>query len=163
LLNNFIADVPDITISSDNVDEELLKKPKKWNLNLIYQSMIYFGILCSFFDIILISVLLLSGVSTEIFRTAWFTESVLSEILIFFALRTSRPFFKSRPSNLLIITTILAALASIIITYLTVGSNFFEFAAMPLWVLGLIAGVLIVYFAAAEFLKKKIFGKIGFI
>lgn len=163
LLNNFIADVPDITISSDNVDEELLEKPKKWNLGFIYKSMIYFGILCSVFDLILIFMLLLSGVSTAIFRTAWFTESFLSEILIFFALRTSKPFFKSKPGNWLIITTIFAALVGIIITYLAVGQDLFEFSAMPFWVLGLIAIVLILYFASAEFLKKKIFDRIGFI
>lgn len=159
LLNNFLSDVPNLTISSDNVDGELLKKPKKWNLNSIYRFMVYFGILSSFFDISLILALLLMSTNIEIFRTAWFAESVFSEIIIVFAIRTARPFFKSRPSKLLVFTSVVSVIFGILITYAAIGKKFFEFAAIPLQVLGLIVGILIIYFVSAEFLKKSFFSK----
>jgi Mg2+-importing ATPase len=159
LLNNFVSDVPNLAISSDKVDDELLKKPKKWNLNLIYKFMIYFGILSSFFDLLLISTMLLMRTNAEVFRTAWFTESLLSEVLIVFAIRTSRPFFRSKPSNWLVFISIVSAIIGVLITYAVIGKKFFDFAAMPLWILGLIAGILIAYFVSAEFLKKFFFRK----
>ncbi len=159
LLSNLLSDVPDLTVSSDNVDDELMKKPGKWNMSFIYTSMIYFGLLSSFFDIVLILLLLWLGVSVALFRTAWFVESSIAEIAVFFSLRTARPFFKSRPSLLIGLTAAVSVAIGILITYLVIGKNFFEFTAVPLWILGLIAGVLIIYFISAEFLKKKFFAK----
>lgn len=159
LLGNLLSDVPDLTISSDNVDSELLKKPGKWNLRSIYKSMIYFGLLSSFFDIVLIFTLLLMGVNVALFRTSWFVESFIAEIIVFFSLRTARPFFKSKPSRLISLVAGLSIAFGIIITYLAFGKDLFEFAAMPLWILVLIVGVLVAYFASAEILKKKFFAE----
>ena len=128
-------------------------------MNFIYRSMIYFGLLSSFFDIVLILALLWIGVNTAIFRTAWFVESFIAEIMIFFSLRTARPFFKSQPSKLIIFTTLFSIVVGIGLTYLAVSAKIFEFAIMPLNIILLIVGVLGTYFISAEIMKKRFFAK----
>jgi len=158
LLNNFISDFPLLTISTDNVDEELLRRPRRWNIGLIRNFMIYFGAISSFFDLVLISSLIyLVGVGPALFRTSWFVLSVLSEIVITFAIRTKLPVFKSKPSKWLIMTSIGAGAGAVAITYASVGTFLFEFVKMPFLVLTLIAGVLVVYFITAEVVKRYFF------
>jgi len=161
LLNNFVSDFPLLTIAADNVDKEFLRKPKRWNIHVISRFMIYFGSISVFFDLLLILPLVfLIKVTPELFRTAWFLESALSEILVTFAIRTKLPFFKSRPSMLLIGTSVVTGAAAIAITYTRVGTLFFEFVRMPISIVTFIAGVLIAYFAAAEIVKRRFFKKV---
>lgn len=158
LLNNFISDFPLLTISTDNVDQELLKRPRRWNINLIRNFMIYFGAMSSFFDLVLIlSLIYLVKVSPGLFRTSWFVLSALSEMVVTFAIRTKLPIFKSKPSKWLVITSIAAGIGVVAITYTNVGTLLFEFARMPLPVLVLIAGVLLMYFITAEVVKRYFF------
>jgi Mg2+-importing ATPase len=160
LLNNFISDVPQLTISTDNVDEEFTKKPKRWNIKLISRFMVYFGLISSFFDLALIALLIfVLNTGTELFRTAWFLESVLSEIIVTFAIRTRLPFYKSMPSKWLLLVSIAAILASIAITYTLFGQTFFSFVSMPASVLAIIFIVLVAYFFTAEIAKKHFFEK----
>jgi len=160
LLSNLLSDVPDLTISTDNVDEELLKKPKKWNLELISKFMIYFGLFSFFCDLTLIFFLLVVfKTPTDIFRTALFVEATISEILILFAIRTKKTFFKSRPSWLLLITTVIVALGTIIIPFTIFGENFFDFVKLPAAILATIGIILVVYFTVVEIAKKHFFKK----
>jgi len=161
LLNNFISDVPNLTISTDNVDEKLMKKPKRWDFGFISKFMIYFGLISSIFDLILIfGLIYLIKTPIETFRTAWFVESALSEIVIVFAIRTTKPFFKSRPSTLLIVSSILSALVVILITYTLFGNILFEFVGMPLSILAFIGAILLTYFITVEIVKRHFFKKI---
>ena len=160
LLNIFLSDVPNLTIAADNVDEELLKKPRRWDLKLISRFMIVFGIISSIFDIILILCLIFLFKSTpELFRTALFTESVLSEIIILFSLRTSVPFFKSNPGKSLIISSFIATIITVAITYTVFGSIFFQFIKMPVSILSLIVIVLVWNIITTEIVKKSFFKK----
>jgi Mg2+-importing ATPase len=122
--------------------------------------MVYFGLISTFYDLVLIfSLLYFFNVSTELFRTAWFVESALSEILVTFAIRSRFPFYKSKPSNWLIGSSILTLIFIIGITYLGIGGFLFEFVQMPLTVVLLIASVLIAYFITVEFVKRFFFIK----
>lgn len=160
LLSNLLSDVPDLTISTDNVDEELLKKPKKWNLELISKFMIYFGLFSSFCDLTLIFFLLVIFKSPiDIFRTSLFIEATISEIIILFAIRTKKTFFKSKPSILLFITTLIVTIATIIIPFTTFGDNFFNFTKIPLVIIITIIAVISVYFVVVEIAKKYFFKK----
>jgi len=160
LLNNFVSDTPHVAISTDNVDEEFLKKPKRWNLDLIFQFMIYFGLISSFYDLCLILPLLfLFKSATPIFRTAWFLESALSEIVSTFAIRSKFPFYESDPSKLLVLTSFLAGLLAIIITYTPLGFVLFQFEKLPFLILVWIAGILLAYFFSLEIAKKFFFKK----
>lgn len=161
LLNNFVSDFPLLTIAADNVDKEFLRKPKRWNIHAISRFMVYFGSISVFFDLLLILPLVfLIKVTPELFRTAWFLESALSEIVVTFAIRTKLPFFKSRPSTWLIGTSVVTGAAAIAITYTSVGTLLFEFVSMPISIVAFIAGVLITYFAVVEIAKRRFFRKV---
>ncbi|MCX6777706.1 MAG: magnesium-translocating P-type ATPase, partial [Candidatus Micrarchaeota archaeon] len=111
LFNNLLSDVPLLAISSDNVDASFTRRPQRWNIKLILRFMLFFGLISTFFDLTLIFVLnYVMLVPVEVFRTAWFLESALSEMLIVFSLRTYLPFFRSMPSRLLLASSVFAIL-----------------------------------------------------
>ncbi|MCX6816888.1 MAG: magnesium-translocating P-type ATPase [Candidatus Beckwithbacteria bacterium] len=160
LLNNFISDVPLLTVATDNVDREFIKKPKHWNIKMIGRFMTYFGLISSFFDLALIlPLLLLWKVPPGIFRTAWFVESSLSEMIVTFAIRTRLPFYKSLPSFWLIGSTLLSCLLVIALPLLIFGHKFFEFHSLSLSIWTWLAAVLFLYFMTTEFLKRWFFNR----
>ncbi|MDH5419999.1 MAG: magnesium-translocating P-type ATPase [Candidatus Bathyarchaeota archaeon] len=159
LLTNLLSDAPLLTISTDRLDEEGLRAPKRWNIGLIAKFALFFGLISSIFDFVTISSLVyLLHAGPELFRTGWLIESVMSEILVTFSIRTRRKFFKSRPSNLLIVASVIMASTTLFIVYSPIGL-FFEFVKPPLWFLGLIFGVLICYFLFVEGLKHLFFSR----
>ena len=160
LLTNLVSDVPLLTISTDSLDPESLRSPKKWDISKIAKFALFFGLISSIFDLITIfSLVYWLQAGQELFRTGWFIESVLSEILVTFSIRTRRRFYESRPSNLLIIASVIMGLATLVIVYSPIGP-FFEFVQPPLWFLGLIFGILIVYFFMVEVVKHFFFSRI---
>lgn len=159
LLNNLISDGPLTTISTDNVDEEYLKKPKKWNMKGISHFMVFFGAISMVFDFATIAVmLLLTGGNAALFRTAWFLESVLSEIIITFAIRTKRPFWKSMPSKMLIYSSLVCIGLSVWVIYSPMDF-LFDFEQLGPVMLGAIAVILAGYFAMAEVAKRVFYKK----
>ena len=159
LLTNLVSDVPLLTISTDSLDPESLRSPKKWDIWKIAKFALFFGLISSIFDFITIfSLVYWLHAGQELFRTGWFIESVLSEILVTFSIRTQRRFYESRPSNLLMLMSVIMGLATIVIVYSPIGP-FFEFVQPPLWFLGLIFGILIVYFAMVEIVKHIFFSR----
>jgi P-type Mg2+ transporter len=108
LLTNGIYDVSQTTIPSDNVDPESLLKPRHWNINFIKNYMIFFGPLSSIFDFTTFGIMLfIFHARDSLFQTGWFIESIATEILIVFVIRTARtPFFLSRPSKWLFFTCV---------------------------------------------------------
>ena len=157
LLTNLLSDIPLLAISTDSLDKESLRSPKRWDIWKIAKFAAFFGIISSIFDLITIfSLVYLLQASQELFRTGWFIESVLSEILITFSIRTRRRFYESKPSSLLVAASGIMILMTLIIVYSPVGS-FFELVHPPLWFLGLIFGILIVYFFIVESIKHIYF------
>jgi P-type Mg2+ transporter len=109
LLTNLISDLPFITIASDHVDAEDLKRPGKWNLKMIRNFMVVFGLHSSVFDFITFYVLYFHfRLSGSFFQTGWFLESTITELVILFIIRTKKSFIKSRPGKWLLITGIIA-------------------------------------------------------
>ena len=89
LLMNLMTDTPEMTIATDNVDAELVEKPRQWNIKFIRKFMIVFGLLSTVFDYVTFAVLLfILHSSTEQFRTAWFMESVISASMVVLVIRT---------------------------------------------------------------------------
>lgn len=174
LLANFLSDAPLLSISTDNVDKEELTKPKRWDIKYIEKFTFTFGGISSIFDfatiIILFYVLganpliLFYGVLhanlqfQQIFRTGWFLESVLSEIIVTFAIRTRKRFYKSKPGKILLITSIVTALLTIWLIYSPFG-YLFEFVPMVNWLLIAIGIILIAYFSIVEILKSRLMKK----
>ena len=112
LLNNLLYDVSEMTISTDNVDEELLQRPARWDMGLIRRFMLFFGPINSIFDFSIFGIMIwLFHAGQTLFRSGWFVENLVTQTLVVFAIRTRRvPFFRSKPSVALALTTIVCAI-----------------------------------------------------
>jgi len=157
LLNNLITDTPMLAIATDNIDNEQLKKPKKLDLKMIRNFMTFFGLLSTVFDMTLILTLLfVFKAEPTLFRTAWFFESAVSEVVVTFAIRTSKPFYKSKPSKLLFFMSA-AVVASLVFIVFTPFGKLFEFVTLDVNMMLFIGAIIAVYFVSAEFLKRYFF------
>jgi len=116
LLTNLITDFPFLTIAADRVDEDQLTMPGQWNLNLIRNFMITYGLHSSLFDLATFYILYFHfRLSESPFQTGWFMESVITEILIIFIVRTRKFILKSKPGKLLVITSSIAVLMAVVL------------------------------------------------
>ena len=119
LLNNLLSDVPAIGIADDAVDPELIARPQRWNMRFIGRFMLEFGAVSSLFDFLTFGALLLVFYAPpELFRTGWFVESLLTELVIALVVRTRRPFFRSRPGGVLLWSTVALVALTVAIPYL---------------------------------------------
>jgi len=109
LLNNLLYDTSQLAIPTDDVDPEQVARPTRWDVGFIRRFMLFFGPISSVFDFITFGVMLWGfHAGPALFRTGWFVESLATQTLVIFAIRTRRiPFFRSRPS----VPLLLAALA----------------------------------------------------
>jgi P-type Mg2+ transporter len=154
LLNNFLSDIPAIGLADDAVDDELVSRPRRWNMGFIGRFMLQFGMLSSVFDLITFGLLLFAfSASVEEFRTGWFVQSLLTELIIALVVRTRRPFYRSRPGRLLLVSTLILAAVALSIPYLP-GVRALGFTPLPLPLLLALVGVTIGYVGAAEVLKR---------
>ena len=102
LLNNFLYDISQISIPSDNVDPALLHRPKRWQIGFIRQFMMIIGPISSIYDFLTFGVLLWvfhASTNAPLFHTGWFVESLATQTLVVFVIRTAGNPFKSRPSR----------------------------------------------------------------
>ncbi|MEM3630380.1 MAG: magnesium-translocating P-type ATPase [Nitrososphaerota archaeon] len=154
LLNNLIYDFSEATIPYDNVDKEYLQKPKKINIKFIKRFMIIFGSISSIFDILTFCVLIfIFNASESLFQTAWFVESLCTQALVIFVIRTKKvPFIKSKPNILLTLTTLGVVILALIIPY-TILSLYFRFVELPFVFLEILFIFIISYLLIVEVVK----------
>jgi Mg2+-importing ATPase len=154
LLINFLTDLPEMTIATDNVDPSTVQRPRRWDISFIRRFMLVFGSLSSVFDFLTFGVLLwVLRASPELFRTGWFVESVLSATMVVFALRTRLPFARSRPSRPMLVITAAVAMVTLLIPYSPIA-GLLRFKALPPVYLLVIAIIVLTYFVAAEVVKR---------
>lgn len=154
LLNNFLSDLPALAIAYDKVDEELIAKPRKWDIRYIRRFMFVFGLQSSLFDLLtFILLIFVFHVTPETFRSAWFMESLLTEILILLVIRTQRPLVKSKPSGVLLIAAGLTLCITFILPHLTLAKAF-ELAPLPGNLLFIVTAVALIYVIAGEIAKR---------
>jgi len=154
LLTNLISDGPLLSISADRVDEEELLKPRNWNIRLISRFTTFFGGISSIFDFMTMAFFfIVARGDVALFRTGWFMESTLSEILVTFPIRTKKRFYQSRPSAILIATSIVCGLLTVLLPYSSLGT-FLEFHPPDPLELLTIFGILALYFSAVELTKS---------
>jgi Mg2+-importing ATPase len=153
LLTNLLTDFPEMTISTDRVDEEMVDHPRRWDIEAIRKFMLTFGLVSSVFDFLTFGALLyILGANQDQFRTGWFLESVVSASLIVLVIRSRQPFFKSRPSTYLLIATLLTVAATLVLPFTPLG-GIFGFRPLPLSYLLLIASIVVLYIVSAELVK----------
>jgi Mg2+-importing ATPase len=162
LLMSLMTDIPEMTIATDNVDTEMIQKPRRWDIGFIRKFMIVFGLLSTVFDYITFGTLFLLLNSTpEEFRTAWFMESIISASIVVLVIRTRRPFLKSRPSRYLLISTLLI-IGVTIITFSSFLGRLFNLTTLPLVYLPVIAAIVLAYLLTAEIVKRSFYRHIEF-
>ncbi len=155
LLNNLLYDSSQLAIPTDRVDEDQLQAPSHWNIAFIRRFMLIFGPISSLFDFLTFGLMLgvLHAGATE-FRTGWFVESLATQTLIIFAIRTRRvPFFRSRASGPLTITSLTVVALGVLITISPLAHPL-GFTALPLQFFGALVGFVVVYLILVEFTKK---------
>ncbi len=161
LLTNLLTDFPEMTIASDYVDDEMVNRPRRWNIAFIRNFMIVFGSLSSIFDFITFGVLLfIIHASPAEFRTGWFMESVVSAAMIVLVIRTRKPFFLSRPASPLAITTFIICGAAVILPFSPLGP-LFGFVRLPLSYVAILGAIVFAYILGAEITKRIFFARVG--
>jgi P-type Mg2+ transporter len=159
LLNNLLYDGSQMTIPTDNVDEEMLARPSAWDLGFIRSFMLFFGPLSSIFDFATFGVMigLLHAHAAE-FRTGWFVESLSTQALVIFVIRTRRqPFWRSRPSTPLLTASLIVPVIGLVIPYLPFG-HALGFTHLPLEYYPILGVMVVAYLVLVE-LTKGVFYK----
>jgi Mg2+-importing ATPase len=157
LLNNFLSDIPSLAIASDNVDPDQVRKPRHWDIGFVRRFMVTFGLVSSAFDFVTFAFLLLfAGATAQVFQTAWFVESLITELAIVLIVRTRKAFWLSRPSAPLSWLTLAVALLAIAVPYLP-GADWFGFVPLPAPVLAGLVVITLAYLGASEAAKHRFF------
>lgn len=154
LLTNLLTDIPEMTIATDTVDEEMLRRPHRIDIRFIRRFMILFGIISSLFDYATFAVLLYwLKAGTNEFRTGWLVESVVSACLIVLVVRTSAPFYRHRPGKWLLLTTLLVAAVTLLLPYTPLAA-LLGFVPLPGRFYASLAMIIVGYVATAEVAKR---------
>jgi Mg2+-importing ATPase len=158
LLNNFLSDLPSLAISSDNVDPERVSSAQHWNVGEIQRFMIVFGLISSVFDLMTFAVLLyVFRADQAVFQTSWFMISLLTELAVVLVLRTRKSAFRSRPSRLLLWSTLAVAAATLTIPFLGGFIALFGFVPLSTPELGAVVAIVGGYIVATEIAKAWFF------
>jgi Mg2+-importing ATPase len=156
LLINVLSDLPAMAIATDRLDPELVVVPRRWDNRSIRRFMLTFGIVSSVFDYLTFGGLLLLGVSAPMFRTAWFLESVLSEILILLVIRTRRAFFRSKIGSTLRWASVAVAGLTLALPY-TALAPVLGFVPLSAGLVAGVCGIVALYVLASEASKRVLF------
>jgi Mg2+-importing ATPase len=161
LLNNFLYDFGQLTIPSDKVDSEFIKKPKHWDIRFIKKFMFIFGPISSIFDFISFYVLFnLFKNTPALFQTGWFMESLATQTLVIHIVRTRKiPILQSSASIYLWISTLTVVAIGWILPGTSLG-KMFNLAALPLPAIVMLAGIVLVYLIFVEIGKKIFYSKL---
>lgn len=159
LLNNFLSDVPAFGLATDAVDEEWLRRPRRWDMGQLERFMFSFGALSSAFDVLMfIALLFVFRAAAEQFRTAWFVESLLTELAVALVLRTRGPALRSRPGRVLLVSTGAVALVAVALPYTPAGA-LFGFVFLPPAMLAAVLAITAAYVVATEGFKRVFFAE----
>lgn len=161
LLNNFLSDIPAIGIAGDRVDADWSRTPHRWDIGEVRRFMILFGLISSAFDLLTFGLLLyLVGEQPELFRSGWFVESLITELVIIFVVRTHKPFYRSRPGRFLLASSLLVALLTVLLPYTPAG-GWFALQPLPATVLIAVLLITLLYAACSEWAKQRFFARLS--
>lgn len=156
LLTNGMYDLSQLGIPTDNVDKESLLKPRHWNINFIRNYMMFFGPISSLYDFLTFGILIVVfHAQGALFQTGWFIESIMTEILVVFVIRTARvPFFKSSPSKILFLTCFTLIGVALSIPYSPLAASL-GFVVPSLALFSTLIVLVLTYLTLVEFMKQK--------
>jgi Mg2+-importing ATPase len=158
LLNNFLSDLPLVTVSTDNVDAPRIRRPQRWHVKYVRRFMIVFGLVSTVFDLLTFALLLNVFEADEpTFQTAWFVVSLLTEIAVVMVLRTNGPAWRSAPSWLLVWTSVVVGLAALAIPYAAPFAGALGFVPLSWPLMGGVLAVVAAYVVSTEAVKLGLF------
>ena len=165
LTNNLLYDFSQSAIPTDNVDEDYLAAPRRWDISNIFKFMIVIGPISSIFDYATFGLMLFAfgaWSNPALFQTGWFVESLLTQTLIIHIIRTTRiPFVESRASTALIATTLVISAIGITLPFTSVGSTL-GFTPLPWTYWPALALMLVAYAALTHLVKLWFVRRWGF-
>ncbi|MCA8201709.1 magnesium-translocating P-type ATPase [Burkholderia sp. AU33545] len=154
LLNNLLYDVSELPIPMDNVDDDFLAHPKHWDTKFIRNFMWVVGPVSSVFDFLTFFIMLkVFNAGEALFHTGWFIESIATQVLVIFIIRTQGSPFKSRPSRVLTITSLAVVLIAGALPFMPIAALFGFVAPPPQFFLILLV-MLLCYLVAVEWIKQ---------
>jgi len=156
LLNNFLYDVSQVSIPTDNVDPAMEQRPKRWQIKFIRQFMTIIGPISSIYDFLTFGVLLWAfhaSTNESLFHTGWFVESLATQTLVVFVIRTAANPLKSRPSRPLLISVLTVVAVALVLPYTPLG-GLLRFTPLPLSLLVTIAILAVTYLFLVQAVKS---------
>ena len=165
LTNNLLYDFSQTTIPTDNVDAEYLAQPRRWEINNLLRFMLFIGPISSIFDYATYGMMIFvfhAWTNPSLFQTGWFVESLLTQTLIIHVIRTAKvPFFQSRASGALILTTIIVCLIASGLPYTPLGMTLGFSPLPPLYWL-ITAGFMLAYATITHLVKSWFIRRWGY-
>ncbi|CEG58331.1 Magnesium-transporting ATPase, P-type 1 [Legionella fallonii LLAP-10] len=156
LLNNMLYDTSQITIPTDNVDNSFIKKPKHWNIDIIKKFMFYIGPISSLFDFLTFYVMLkVFAASEALFQTGWFVESLATQTLVIFVIRTAKNPWQSRPSLSLTLMVLTVVSIGILLPFSPLA-KYWGFVPLPSMYFLFLTAATLFYLVLVEIIKKKL-------
>ncbi|MBS0423582.1 MAG: magnesium-translocating P-type ATPase [Proteobacteria bacterium] len=161
LLNNLLYDLSEITLPMDNVDQEDLAQPSQWDMNFIRNFMMTIGPISSIFDFVTFYLLIaVFNADETLFRTGWFVESIATQVLVIFIIRTRRNPFHSHPNRWLTITS-LSIVAIAMALPLSPFAEYLGFTPLPALFFGLLAVLIGAYLLTVEYCKQWFYRRLN--
>jgi Mg2+-importing ATPase len=158
LLNGLLYDVGQLAIPGDHVDAEVLARPAAWDIAFVRRFMSVFGLISSIFDFTTFFVMLVVlHASHDEFRTGWFVESLATQTLVVFLIRTRKvPFFRSTPSAAMIIAPVCVAVIGAALPFTALAGPL-GFTALPVSFFLILTGMVAVYLVLVELAKVRFY------
>jgi len=161
LLNNFLYDLAQITIPTDNVDAALIRRPQRWNIRLIRNFMLTIGPVSSLFDFLTFFVLLRFFHFDEgHFQTGWFLESLTTQTLVLFVIRTAARPWRDRPSVALTVTALVVLIVGNVLPFSPLAAPL-GLHALPTSFFVFLAAITLAYLTVVEAVKRRVFRAAG--
>jgi Mg2+-importing ATPase len=156
LLNNFLYDLAQITIPTDNVDPGFIVKPQRWDIGVIRNFMIFIGPISSIYDFLTFFALLrVFHAPAPLFHTGWFVESLATQTLVLFVIRTAGNPLRSRPSMPLAVSTVLIVAVGFLLPVTPLAEPL-GFVPLPPAFFLFLGGATITYLALVEAVKRRL-------
>lgn len=160
LLNNLLYSFAQLALPADNVDRTYVQGPQRLRTSFIRNFMLAFGPVSSIFDFATFFVMLdIFKAAAPLFQTAWFVESLFTQLLVIFVIRTRTiPFFRSKPHKFLLLNIVVVLIVAIVLPFTPLG-DIFGFVPLPVSFLLILAGFIIVYLGLVEVMKSWFYRK----
>lgn len=157
LVNNMLYDISEIPIPLDNVDKEYLMLPKQWDINFVRKFMLIVGPISSIFDFLTFFVMIkVFHASEALFHTGWFIESLATQVLVIFIIRTRKNPLKSYPNPWLTACSLLVVAFAVLLPFTALG-KYLGFVAPPLLFFFILASMVIMYLLMVEVVKQRFY------